>query len=94
MEIFDVKQKRNVFYLEARKIVGTYMGENSYTSVAWRADTTNQDNKYKALVEKLIQLEANDWAKFQERLKKKLHSTEFYQHQLSKRLRMGKDPIL
>ena len=37
------------------------MGENSYTSVARRADTTNQDNKYRTLVEKLIHFEANDW---------------------------------
>ena len=60
-EILEVKHKRNVSFLEARKIVGTYMGENSYASVASRADTTNQDNKYRILVEKLIQLEANDW---------------------------------
>ena len=51
-------------FLERRKIVGKYVGENSYASVVWRADTTNQDNKYKILVEKLIQLEMNDWPKF------------------------------
>ena len=28
--------------------------------VARRADTTNEDNKYRTLVEKLIKLEAND----------------------------------
>ena len=43
-ELLEVKHKRNVPFLEARKIVGTYMGENSYTSFARRADTTNQDN--------------------------------------------------
>ena len=64
-------------FLEVRKIVGTYMGENSYPSVAPRVDTTNEDNKYRTLVEKLIQLEANDWPKFQEHLKK-LHSAKFY----------------
>ena len=53
------------------------MGENSYSSVAWRVDTTNQDNTYGTLVEKLIQLEVNDWPKFQEPLKKP-HSAEFY----------------
>ncbi len=51
---------RNVSFLEARKIVGTYMGENRYASVARRADTINQDNKYRALVKKLIQLEPNN----------------------------------
>ena len=44
-EIIEVKHKRNVSFLEARKIVGRYMGENSYASVALRAHTTNEDNK-------------------------------------------------
>ena len=47
------------------------MGENSYFSVAWRVDTINEDNKYRVFVEKLIQLELNDWPTFQEHLKKK-----------------------
>ena len=51
------------------------MGKNSYTSVVQRADTINQDNKYRALMEKLIQLELNDWPKFWEHLKN-LHSAE------------------
>ena len=54
------------------------MGENSYVSAARRADTTNQDNKYRTHLEKLIQLEANDCPKFREHLKK-LHSAEFYE---------------
>ena len=53
------------------------MGESSYASVARRADRTNDDTKYRTLVEKLHKLEANDWPKFQEHLKK-LHSVEFY----------------
>ena len=77
-EIIEVKHKRNLSFLETRKIVGSYMGENRYASVAWRADTTNQSNKYRTLLEKLIQLEVNDWPKFQENLKR-LHSVEFYQ---------------
>ena len=44
------------------------MGENSYASIAWRVDTMNQDKKYRTLMEKLIQLEVNDWPKFQEHL--------------------------
>ena len=66
---------RNVSFLEARKIISTYMGENSYASVTRRLDTINQDNKYRALVVKLIQLEPNDWPKFKEQLKN-LHSAE------------------
>ena len=59
-EIIEVKHKRGVFFLEARKIVGSYMGESSYASVARRADRTNDDTKYRILVEKLTKLEAND----------------------------------
>ena len=54
------------------------MWESSYASVVWRVDRTNDNTKYRTLVEKLIQLEANDWPKFQEHLKK-LHSAEFYE---------------
>ena len=77
-EIIEVKHKSNVFFPEARKTIGSYMGENSYASVARRANRTNDDNKYRILMEKLIKLEANVWPKFQEHLKK-LHSVEFYQ---------------
>ena len=77
-EIIEVKQKRNVSFLEARRIVGSYMGESSNASVARRAVRINDDTKYRTLVEKLLKLEANDWPKFQEHLKK-LHSDEFYQ---------------
>ena len=52
----EVKYKRNVSFLEARKIAGSHMRENTYASIAWRVDPINQDNKYGALVEKLIQL--------------------------------------
>ena len=56
------------------------MGENTNASVARKEDPINQDNKYRALVDKLIQLEPNDWPKFQVHLKK-LHLTEFQQAQ-------------
>ena len=71
-KILSVKQQRNVPFLKGRKIVGTYLGENSYTSVARRENITNADNKYRTLVEKLIQLEVNDWAKVLEQLKKNI----------------------
>ena len=77
-EIIEVKHKRNVSFLEARRIVGSYMGESSYAYVARRADRINDDTKYRTLVEKLLKLKANDWPKFQKHLKK-LHSDEFYQ---------------
>ena len=77
-EIIEVKHKRNISFLEDRRIVGSYMGESSYASFARRADGTNDDYKHRTLVEKLIKLEANDWPKFQEHLKK-LHTVEFYQ---------------
>ena len=54
------------------------MGENSYASVARRADTPNDDTKYRILLEKLLKLEANDCPKFQEH-QKKVHSDEFCQ---------------
>ena len=51
-EILEVKHKRNVSFLEAREIIGTNMGENSYASVAQMPYTINQDNKYRAPVDK------------------------------------------
>ena len=44
-EIFEEKYKRNVSSLEAKKMVGPYMGENSYASVAQKVDALNQDKK-------------------------------------------------
>ena len=78
------KRKRNTWgetqkdfvFLEVRKIVGTYIGENSYTSVAQRVDTINQDNKYSALWEKLTELEPNNWPRFLEQLKKSYQATQ------------------
>ena len=52
-EILKVKHKKNA---KARKIVGFYMGDNTYTTLVRRADLINQENKYRALVEKMIQL--------------------------------------
>ena len=83
----------NVSFLEARKIIGTYKGENSYASFAQRADTTNEDIKYRTLVDKLIQLKANDWPKFQEHLKKTT-LTNFTKHQLNNGVGNGRDPML
>ena len=80
------KRKRNnwsqaqeeCFFSGRWRIVGSYMVESSYASIAQRADRTNDDTKYRTLVEKLLKREAKDWPKFQEHLKKP-HSVEFYQ---------------
>ena len=59
------------------------MGENTYASVAQRVDPTRHSdkvNKYRALVEKVIQLEPNNGPKFQKHLTK-LHSADFQQTQ-------------
>ena len=53
-------------------------GKNSYASVAQRANSISQVDKYRAFIKKLIQLEPNDWQKFQEH-QKKLHSADFRQ---------------
>ena len=92
-EILEVKHKRNMSFLEGRKIVRNNMGESSHDSVTWRVNTTKQDNKYWTLVEKLIELEANDRPKFQEHLKNYTRPN-FTKPQLSNRLGMEKDPML
>ena len=75
--------------LGSKKIVGTYMRKNNYASVAWRADTINEENKYIVLMEKLIPLEPNNWSKFQEHLKK-LPSTKFHQTQTQQQVNKEK----
>ena len=48
------------------------------------------DTKYRTLVENLIKLEAKDWPKFQEHLKK-LHSVEFYQTPTQQQVANGEE---
>ena len=71
-----MKHKKNVSFLEARKTVGPYIGEKSYAFFTGRAYTANEDNKYRTLVDILIQFEPYDWPKSQEHLIK-LYSAEF-----------------
>ena len=71
-EILEVKHKRNVSSLKARKIIGSTW-EKTARPLLHRGQiqpikTTN--------IEHLTQLEANDWPKFQEH-QKKLYSAEF-----------------
>ena len=75
-------KSQEVYKLPGSKENGRVLhGTKKHASVAWRVDPINQDNKYRALVEKLIPLELNDWPKFQECLKKKLHPAKFQQAQ-------------
>ena len=70
------KYKQNVTFLTQE-----YMGENTYTSVGQMVNPirgSNQVDKYRALFKKIIQLEPNDWLKFQEKLKN-LHLSKIYQ---------------
>ena len=69
----QVKHKKNISFAEARKIVGSYMEESTYASVVrkkYHIRQSNQEGKYIALMERLIQLEPKDWPKFQAQLKK------------------------
>ena len=88
-----MKRKKKMSFLEARKLVGTYMQESKYASVVQSVDTSNQDIKYLTLVEKLTQLEANDWLMFQEKLEK-LHSADCYRAPVNNRFGMERASIL
>ena len=64
-EIMEVKYRRNITFLEARKIVERYMKVNTSANVAQKASLTatnnknNQLDKYGVLIEKLLQLGPN-----------------------------------
>ena len=53
----------------------------------------NQENEYRALVEKRIQLEPNDWPKFQDHLKNTYTRPNFSKHKFNKKLKMKKNPM-
>ena len=78
--IMKVSYGRNITSLKARKIGDSNMNVTQKLSSV--NSTTNNNNnqldKYKALIEKLLQLGPNDWLNFQVQLKK-LHSAEIYQ---------------
>ena len=57
----QIKHKRNISFPEARKIVESFMGTQSYASVMqkinWTQETeSKQENKYFEPIEKLVQL--------------------------------------
>ena len=82
-EIMFIKHTKNIPLPEARKIVESYMGTKTYANVAQKVNQPPQDStsiyKYQNLIEKLINLKANEWLTFQENLKK-MHLTETKQN--------------
>ena len=76
------KHTKNIPFPEARKIVESYMGTKTYANVAQNVNQPPQDStsidKYQKLIEKLINLKANEWLIFQENLKR-MHSLEMKQ---------------
>ena len=79
-------------FLEARKIFGPCIGENNYASVSRKSDTINQENKYRALVEKLIQLEPNDWPNFRSHLKNYTRPN-FSKHKFNNKLKTKRNAL-
>ena len=78
IEIIEVKCRINVTLLDTRKTVKLHMKEIIYTTVAQKTSpisNNKQPDKYKTLIEKLIQLGLNDWLKFQKQLRK-MHLAE------------------
>ena len=77
-----MKHTKNIPFPEARKIVESYMGTKTYANVAQKVNQPPQDStsidKYQKLIEKLINLKANEWLTFQENLKR-MHSIEMKQ---------------
>ena len=68
-ETIEVKHKRNVSFLETKKIVGSYMSKTSYAPVTRSAVTSNHDDKYRTLINKPINLDPSEWLKFLAELK-------------------------
>ena len=71
--IMFIKHTKNIPFPEARKIVESSMGTKTYANVAQKVNQPPQDStsidKYQKLIEKLINLKANEWLTFQETLK-------------------------
>ena len=63
----DMNYRSNITFLETRKIVESYMKDNSYANVPQSANPINQIRI--TLIEILVQLELNDWPNFQEEIK-------------------------
>lgn len=73
-EILTLKHTKNISFLEARKIIEASRKEKTYSQVVKTTtnDTQQQENKYKELLQKLLQLGPEDWPRFIEEIKPKL----------------------
>ena len=74
-EIMQFKYKRNISFRDARKIVESYMGTQSYASISRKTNRiqqtdSKQENEYIELIEKLVRLSASEWLNFQEQQRK------------------------
>ena len=73
-EIMFIKHTKNIPFLEAKKIIESYMGTITYANVAQKVNQPPQDStsidKYQKLIEKLINLKAYELLTFQENLKR------------------------
>ena len=68
--IMFIKHTKNIPFPEARKIVESSMGTKTYANVAQNVNQPPQDStSIDKLIEKLINLKANEWLTFQETLK-------------------------
>lgn len=69
-----VMYRRDASFPEVRKIVDTYMKSHTYTNMVQKTNPISSNNrkrdKYRALIEQLVQLKRNDKPKFQEHLKR------------------------
>ena len=66
-EIMAIKHTKNISFPEARKMVDSYMKEETYSQITsgyTPSNITNQNSKYEILINKLLQLGPNDWPKF------------------------------
>ena len=66
----DMMYGRNIIFLEEREIVVMYIKGNAYANAAHRSSPVSNNNE-EILIEKLVQLEPNNWPNFQEQPKKK-----------------------
>ena len=65
----EIEYKRNITFFEARTRVEFKMGVNSYATEDKPIRKSIQPEDFRAHVAKLIEMEPNDWPKFQEQQK-------------------------
>ena len=81
-EIMYMKHAKNIPFPERRKIMKSCTGRKTYANVVQKANQTPHDStlidKYKELIEQLLNLNTIEWPRFQENLKR-MYSTEMKQ---------------